>query len=56
MFDLRVPATTATAVRHLIATMMNDLIEGMVERDEEGIQVLCYQSKRADALKARERS
>jgi len=57
MLDLRVPAKTATAVKLLIATMMNDLVEGMIERDEEGIQVLCYQrSKREDALKARERS
>jgi len=34
--------------------MMNDLVEGMIETDEERIQVLWYQwSKRVDALTAR---
>lgn len=37
-----------------IATMMNDRVEGVVERDEVGIQVQDYQwSKRVEALKAR---
>ena len=53
--DLRVTATTAIAVKLRIATMMNDLVEGVIERDEERIQVLWYQwSKRVDALTAGE--
>lgn len=50
-FDLRVPATTTIAAKVRVATMMNELIEGVIERDESVIQVQCYQwSKRVDAL------